>query len=253
MPAPFPDFIPQGVIPACLLPFQEDLSIDRAAYRRHLRDVGGTRGITAITTNAHASEVSSCDPEEQREVLALTMEEIGGRLPVVAGVYADGTLQAARLARAAAADGASCLLVFPPNILARGHAARPDCLADHVRAIAAATDLPLILFQYALATGLTYPLATLRELAAEVPSIRAIKDGSGDPALAERHVAALGALPRPVHVLSTHSAWLMASLVTGCQGLLSGSGSVIADLHVELFGQPPRSSTRSLPSTCTTA
>ncbi|MBL6457999.1 dihydrodipicolinate synthase family protein [Belnapia sp. T6] len=224
-----------GVIPAALLPFRDDLSIDGPAYRGHLRDLAAVRGISAITTNAHASEVASCDPEEQREVLALTMEELGDRLPVVAGIYADGTLQAVRLARAAAAGGAAGLLVFPPTVLARGNAARPDCLADHVRAIAAATDLPLILFQYPLASGLTYPLPTLLRLAEEVPSIRAIKDWSGDPVVAERHVLALSALRRPVNVLSTHSAWLFASLVTGCQGLLSGSGSVIADLQVALF------------------
>ncbi len=228
-------FEPRGVIPAALLPFHEDLSIDAASYRSHLRDLAAVRGVTAITTNAHASEVAACDPEEQRAVLAITMEEIGGRLPVVNGIYADGTFQAARLAKQAASGGAAALLVFPTNVLARGNSARPDCLADHVRHIAAATDLPLILFQYPLASGLTYPLETLVRLAEEVPSFRAIKDWSGEPALAERHVVTLQSLPRPVNVLSTHSAWLFQSLVTGAAGLLSGSGSVIADLQAALF------------------
>ncbi|MCB4821617.1 dihydrodipicolinate synthase family protein [Roseicella aerolata] len=235
MPARFPGFEPRGVIPAVLLPFQDDLSIDEASYRAHLRDVGGVRGVTAITTNAHASEVASCDPEEQDRVLEITLEELGGRLPVVNGVYADGTLQAVRLAKRAAAGGASALLVFPPGVLARGHAARPDCLADHVRHIAAAVDLPLIIFQYPAVTGLTYPLETLVQLAEEIPTFRAIKDWCNDPALAERHIQVLHGLPRPVHVLSTHSAWLFASLVTGAAGLLSGSGSVIADLQARLF------------------
>ena len=96
----FPAFDCAGVIPAALLPFHEDLSIDAASYRAHLRDLGGVRGISAITTNAHASEVASCDPAEQDAVLALTMEEVGDRIPVVAGVYSDGTLQAVRLAQA---------------------------------------------------------------------------------------------------------------------------------------------------------
>jgi len=120
-------------------------------------------------------------------------------------------------------------------VLARGNAARPDCLADHVRAIAAATDLPLIVFQYPAVTGLTYPLDTLVRLAEEVPSFRAIKDWCNDPALAEKHIEVLHGLRRPVTVLSTHSAWLFASLVTGADGLLSGSGSVIADLQARLF------------------
>jgi 4-hydroxy-tetrahydrodipicolinate synthase len=235
MATPFPTYLPHGVIPACLLPFHDDLSVDAAAYRAHIRDVGATRGITAITVNAHASEVSSCDVEEQDQILDLTLQEIGDRLPVIAGVYADGSMQAARLAKRAASGGASALLLFPPNVLSRGAQQRPENLAAHVKAVADATDLPLIIFQYAMATGLTYPLPTLLRLAEEVPTFRALKDGCADPVLHERTVVALQGLKRPVNVLSTHSAWLLGSLAAGCNGLLSGSGSVIAALHVEIY------------------
>jgi 4-hydroxy-tetrahydrodipicolinate synthase len=53
-------------------------------------------GISALTVNGHSSEVHACTFDEQREVLRLTMAEVGDRLPVVAGVYADGSLEAAR-------------------------------------------------------------------------------------------------------------------------------------------------------------
>jgi 4-hydroxy-tetrahydrodipicolinate synthase len=68
-----------------------------------------------------------------------------------------------------------------------------------------------------------------------VPTIRAIKDGCASPELHEQHIRTLRSLPKPVAVLSTHSAWLYSSLVMGCDGLLSGSGSVIAGLQAELF------------------
>ena len=113
--ARFPDWQPQGVIPAVLLPFHSDFSIDERAYRSHLRDVAAVDGISALTVNGHSSEVHACSLDEQREVLRLTMEEVGDRLPIVAGVYADGSLEAARLARQAEAGGASALLVFPPQ------------------------------------------------------------------------------------------------------------------------------------------
>jgi 4-hydroxy-tetrahydrodipicolinate synthase len=51
----------------------------------------------------------------------------------------------------------------------------------------------------------------------------------------EWHVRTLQSLPRPVNVLSTQSSWLFSSLVLGCRGLLSGSGSVIPDLQAALF------------------
>jgi 4-hydroxy-tetrahydrodipicolinate synthase len=112
---------------------------------------------------------------------------------------------------------------------------RPEMALAHFRTIADACDLPIILFQYPMAGGLGYPLDTLLRLVEEVPQIRAIKDWCNDAMLHERHVQVLQSLPRPVTVLSTHSSWLLSSLVMGCGGLLSGAGSVIADLQVALF------------------
>jgi len=226
-------YTPAGVIPAVLLPFHEDLSIDEASYRAHLRDVAAVEGVSAITTNAHASEVASCSFEEQRRVLAITMDEIGERLPVVNGVYADGSLEAARIAKMADSSGASALLVFPPGITTFGQ--RPEMAVEHFRRIADATDLPLILFQYPLAGGQGYPMATLMKILEAVPSVRAIKDWCANPQLHDRQARALQSRTPPVNVLTTHSAWLLSSLVLGCNGLLSGSGSVIAELQARLF------------------
>jgi 4-hydroxy-tetrahydrodipicolinate synthase len=228
-------FEPEGVIPACLLPFHPDLGIDEKSFRKHLRDVAGVRGLSAITVNAHATEVASCTFEEQQRVLEITMDEVGGRIPVVHGVYADGSLEAARIARAAERGGSSCLLVFPPNPLGLGSRSRPEMVMAHFKAIADASDLPLICFQYPLAGGLGYPVETLLALLDAVPAVRAIKDWCNNPAQHERQIRLLQSRARPVNVLTTHSSWLLSSLVLGCNGLLSGSGSVIADLQAKLF------------------
>ena len=228
-----PHFEPKGVIPACVLPFRDDLDIDEAAYRRHLRDVAAVAGVSAITVNAHATEVASCSFDEQRRVLDLTMDEIGRRVPIVNGVYADGSLEAARIARIAAAGGASALLVFPPNPFTLG---QTDAMVlVHFQRIADATDLPLIAFQYPLAGGQGYPLERLLRLVDAVPSVRAIKDWCNDVPRHEAHIRALQHRTRPVNVLTTHSTWLLSSLVLGCRGLLSGMGSVVADLQSALF------------------
>jgi 4-hydroxy-tetrahydrodipicolinate synthase len=231
----FKDFKPSGVIPACLLPFDTEYAIDEPGYRKHLRDVAGVAGLAAVTVNAHASEVHACTFEEQERVLDIAVEELGDRLPLVNGVYADGSHQAAVIARMAATRGASALLVFPPNSMSMGGQLKPDMALAHFRRIADASDLPIILFQYPMGSGLGYPLDTLLRLVNEVPQIKAIKDWCNDPMLHERHIWALHGLSRPINVLSTHSAWLMSSLVMGCDGLLSGAGSVIADLQVVLF------------------
>lgn len=233
--ARFKYYRPRGVIPATLLAFDEDFSINERQSRRHLSDVAATPGLNAITVNGHASEVHACSFEEQQRILAFSIEEIGDALPLINGVYADGSIEAARIARMAEATGASCLLVFPPQSMIMGGQLRPEMALAHFKMIADATDLPLILFQYPQASGLGYPFDTLIRLLDEVPSIVAIKDWSNDGALHERHIRTLQGRDRPVTVLTTHSAWLMGSLTMGCNGLLSGAGSVIPDLQVALF------------------
>ena len=227
------NYVPHGVIPAVLLPFENDLSIDETSFRKHLRDVASTEGLSAITVNAHSTEVGSCTFDEQKRVLEIAQDEIGTRLPLINGIWADGSVEAARIARMATQGGASALLVFPPGAFTLGQS--PAMALAHFRRIADATDLPLIVFQYPLASGQGYPKDTLLKMCEEVPSIRAIKDWIGNVPHHEWHVRTLQNLTRPVNVLTTHSSWLLPSLVLGCNGLLSGSGSVIADLHTRLF------------------
>jgi 4-hydroxy-tetrahydrodipicolinate synthase len=226
-------YVPHGVIPAVLLPFENDLSIDEASFRKHLRDVAAVEGLSAITINAHSTEVASCTFDEQRRVLDITQEEIGAKLPVINGIWADGSLEAAKLAKMAEQGGASALLVFPPAPFTLGQNAA--MAIAHFKTIADATDLPLIAFQYPLATGQGYPKDTLLKMVEEIPTIRAIKDWIGNVPHHEWHIDTLQNLKRPVNVLTTHSSWLFSSLVLGCNGLLSGSGSVIAHLQAKLF------------------
>ncbi len=231
----FKDFRPAGVIPATLLALNEDMSIDERQTRRHLRDCALVDGVSAVTVNGHASEVHACSFDEQRRILAASLAEVGDAVPVINGIYADGSLEAARIAAMAAQEGASALLVFPPNSMAMGGHLRPEMAIEHYRRIADATDLPIIAFQYPMASHLGYTFETLLALFDAVPTIAAIKDWSNDAMLHEKHIRTFQSLPRPVNVLTTHSSWLMASLTLGCNGLLSGAGSVIADLQVALF------------------
>src|SRR5665647_2987706 len=191
-------YVPHGVIPAVLLPFNEDLSIDEGGFRSDLADIAGTEGSSAITINAHSTEVASCTFDEQQRVLDIAQDEIGGRLPIVNGVWADGSLEAARIARMAAQGGASALLVFPPAPFTLGQS--PQMALAHFKRIADATDLPLIVFQYPLASGQGYPKDTLLKLCEEVPSIRAIKDWIGNVPHHEWHIRTLQNLDPPVNV-----------------------------------------------------
>src|SRR5262249_49157965 len=75
-------YVPQGVIPGVPLPFDNDLAIDEVSFGKPLRDVASVEGLSAITINAHSTEVASCTFDEQKRVLDIAQDEIGARLPL---------------------------------------------------------------------------------------------------------------------------------------------------------------------------
>ena len=224
----------QGCIPANLLPFTADLQIDEPAYRKHLRWLAETTGVTAIVANGHAAEVSSLSREERKRTLAIALDEMAGKAPVIAGVYSDGTQEAVELSRDARAAGAAGLLVFPPTLFMWGAQQKPDMVLRHFSVLADAVDLPLIVFEYPPASGIGYSPETLAELC-KIPSVAAVKDWSNDIVAYEKNLRALRGSGRPVAMLSSFTMSLMATFLLGADGCISGMGSVTADLQAALF------------------
>jgi 4-hydroxy-tetrahydrodipicolinate synthase len=223
-----------GVIPANLLPFKADLSLDETAYRKHLTWLANTRGVTGITVNGHAAEVSSLSRGERIRALGVAADEVGDKLPLIAGIYADGTQEAVELARDAKAEGAAGILIFPPTLFMWGAQIKPDMVLRHFATIADAVDIPIVVFQYPPASGIGYSPETLAELA-KLPSVVAVKDWSNDIVAFEQNLRALRQAGRPVAVLSSFTMSLFATFVLGADGCISGMGSVAADLQAELF------------------
>jgi 4-hydroxy-tetrahydrodipicolinate synthase len=223
-----------GVMPANVLPFRADLSIDEPAYRRHIRWLCDTPGVTGIVANGHASEVSSLTREERKRALAVALDEVAGACPVIAGVYSDGTQEAVELAKDAKGAGAAGVLVFPPTLFMWGAQVKPEMVVRHFSEIAERADLPIIVFEYPPASGIGYSPQTLARLA-EIPQVAAVKDWSNDIVALEANLRAVRAIGRPVALLSSFTMSLMASFLLGADGAISGMGSVTADLQAELF------------------
>jgi len=208
------------------------MEIDEGELRRHLSWLAAVPGVTAITQNGHAAEVSSLTREERRRTLAIALDEVGGQLPIIAGVDCDGSLEAARFAKDAKDEGASAVLVLPPVGFSLG--VRPEMAYAHFATIAEKADMPVILFQYPPSQG-GYTTDTLVMLAERIPHIVAVKDWSQDIVIFERNLRVLRALPRKVSVLTAYSTALYSTLLLGADGLLSGMGSVVPDLQAQLF------------------
>jgi len=223
-----------GCMPANLLPFTADLAVDEPAYRAHLRWLADAPGVTGIVANGHAAEVASLTRDERKRTLAIALDEVAGKVPVVAGVYCDGTLEAVDLARDARAAGASGLLVFPPTLFMWGAQQKPDMVLRHFQTLADAVDLPLIVFEYPPASGIGYSPETLAELC-KIPTVAGVKDWSNDIVSYERNLRALRATGRRVAMLSSFTMSLMATFLLGADGCISGMGSVTADRQAALF------------------
>lgn len=216
------------------MPFRADLSIDESALRRHLNwllesPIGG------VVCNGHAAEVATLTREERRRSAAVTVETVAGRVPVIAGVYADGTEEAIRLARDAGAEGVDGLLVFPSPLFSETEGPAEDMVLTHFAAIGAAADLPLVVFEYPRRSGSHYEPDLLVRLVRHVPQIVAVKEWSLDILDYEDNLTALRAAAPDVAILSSFSTSLLATLVLGADGILSGHGSLIADLQCRLF------------------
>jgi 4-hydroxy-tetrahydrodipicolinate synthase len=224
----------RGVMPANLLPFHQDLSINEKDYRRHLSWLADAPGVTAIVCNGHAAEVSSLLREERRRALAIALDEVGDRVPLIAGVYTDGTLEAIALGKDARDEGASGLLIFPPTLFSLGAQLRPEMAYDHFSRIAEAVGLPMVVFQYPPATGVGYTPEILVKLS-DIPQVAAIKEWSNDIVAFERNLKTIRETGRPVAILTAYTMSLLSTFILGADGAISGLGSVVAELQAKMF------------------
>jgi len=165
----------RGVFPALPTQFHEDLSVDIDGTMRHLEALldAGVHGIVLLGT---IGENNSLTPEEKREVLRAGVEVVRGRIPVLAGVSEFTTAAARRYAADAAEIGVDGLMVLPAMAY---RADRREAVA-HFRAVAAASPLPILCYNNPKVYGVDLTPDVFVELA-DVETIVAIKEASGDP------------------------------------------------------------------------
>jgi 4-hydroxy-tetrahydrodipicolinate synthase len=164
----------RGVFPAATTQFAPDLSIDfdatRAVQDALIKD--GVHGIVAMGT---VGENNSLEPDEKRAVLTAAVETARGRVPIITGVSEMTTARAVAYAKDAERIGASGLMVLPAMVYVPTQAE----LAAHFRAVAAATSLPIMLYNNPPAYRVSIEVETLRALA-DVPNIVCLKESAPD-------------------------------------------------------------------------
>ncbi len=175
------------LLTAMVTPFTTDGAIDLAAARKLAAQLVDVQRNDALVINGTTGESPTTTDAEKAALVAAIVDEIGDRAQVVAGVGTNDTRHTIELARQAADAGASGLLVVTP------YYSRPpqDAIAAHFRAVADATELPVMLYDIPHRAGVPIATATLIDVASH-PRIVAVKDAKGDAVASAAVIAATG-------------------------------------------------------------
>ncbi|MGW2824886.1 5-dehydro-4-deoxyglucarate dehydratase [Streptomyces sp. NPDC001443] len=173
--------VPSGPLFFPVTPYGPDGSVDLDVFRTHVRRGVGA-GAAAVFACCGTGEFHALTPEEFSACVRAAVEAVDGRVPVVAGA-GYGTALAVRYARLAQEAGADGLLAMPPYLVVAGQ----EGLLRHYRELAAATDLPVVVYQRDNAVFTPETVVAL----ARTEGIIGLKDGLGDLDLMQRVVSAV--------------------------------------------------------------
>lgn len=220
-----------GVYAATICPMTPGGAVDETALGAHLKAVCKTDGMAGLLINGHAGENFAMTRDELLAVVKVA-RQVAGPLRIVCGVNAERMGAAAQLAEDAAGAGADAVMVFPPYSWALG--ADNRVIQAHHRAVAAASGLPMFLFQGSVNAGRTaFGEAALAELL-EIDSIVGIKEGSWETAAYERTRRLVGRLRPDVGVMASGDEHLLACFAIGSAGSLVSLAAVVPELIVAL-------------------
>lgn len=222
-----------GIIPAVVVPMRADYQIDLSAFRGYLEWVVSQNPV-GLAVNVDTGEGPYLTADERFQVIQTAKEVAGGRCEIIAGVGGPGTLTAEANARAAREAGADALLVFPtPAYL--NDPLDPEIPYNYHKAIARASDLPLIVFQLGpIFGGVNYTPEALKKVL-ELPEVIGLKDASFD---AQRFLLTRDIVRQADHevtLLSGNDNFLLESFLMGAQGGLLGYAAVGVGLLVEML------------------
>jgi 4-hydroxy-tetrahydrodipicolinate synthase len=218
-----------GTIVPLVTPFASDESFDRNRMSR-LIDFILEQGADALMTTALTGEGSLLTVEETLTVWDSVFENAGRRAPVVPAIISTTTRQAVLLEKSAEARGAGLVMAVP--ILPELYAGRSyDDVYAFYADVAAATPLPIILFNYPSLTGVDFVPALVERLL-KVPTVRYIKESTGDT----RRVHALQrAFGDRISVICGAPNVALESLALGCRAWITGTMNIVPKSARQLF------------------
>ena len=217
---------PQGIITPIITPMHEDESVNLQELRVQVnRQIAcGVKGIFCLGTNG---EVYALSTEEKLEIIKTVVEETSGRVPVYAGTGCICTRDTIELSLQAKALGVDALSVVSPYYVAVSQDDLYQCFSE----IAAAVDLPIVLYNIPARTGNNIDYKTVKKLAA-FKNIVGVKDSSGNFDNTLRYIENTDSR---LSVLAGNDSLILWTLLAGGAGAIAGTANVFPEIAVKIY------------------
>ncbi|CAM3505198.1 dihydrodipicolinate synthase family protein [Isoptericola cucumis] len=219
----------RGIVPPVLTPFTADGEVDTASLDRLVRHLvdAGVHGVFVLGSTGEVAYLT----DAQRDLVVRTVvAAVDGRVPVMGGAIDLTTARVAAQARALVAAGVDAVVATAP-VYAINDA---DEIERHLRAVAAAVDVPLLAYDIPVRVHAKLGADLLVRLGTE-GVLAGVKDSSGDDVAFRRLVAANAAAGSPLALFTGHEVVVDGMLLLGADGVVPGLGNVDAAGYVRLW------------------
>jgi 4-hydroxy-tetrahydrodipicolinate synthase len=215
----------KGIFPALVTPFDERDQVDEAAYRALIRFV--LPHVNGVVPCGTTGEFSYLTLEERKQAIEICLDEIAGRMPVIAGTGAKSTRETVELTAWAKEVGVAGALVVAPYFL------KPNFneVYDHFKTVDE-VGLPIVLYNIPQCAGTHFRWWTGEGMALDFDNVIGIKDSSGDIAFLD---AMFEKVKGRVGIFVGHDEVVQPALAGGCDGAILASANLIPDVWQEIY------------------
>jgi 4-hydroxy-tetrahydrodipicolinate synthase len=215
----------QGVFPALVTPFTPGDQVDEQPYRELIRFV--LPHVNGVVPCGTTGEFSSMTIEEKKRTIEICLDEVAGRVPVLAGTGCQSTSETLALTRWAKDAGATGALVVAPYFLKPAF----NEVFDHYRQVDE-VGLPLVLYNIPQCAGTHYKWWTAEGMGLAFDHVVGMKDSSGDMPF---FMAALEKLQGVIGLFCGHDDVAGMALLAGGDGMILASANIIPDIWQEIY------------------
>ncbi len=208
----------RGAFTALVTPFKNG-AVDEEAYRAFI-EWQIEQGINGLVPCGTTGEAATLSHAEQGQVISICVDQVKGRLPVIAGAGSNNTMEAIELTRLAKKAGADAALIITPYY----NKPTPDGLVAHFKAIAAKASMPFILYNVPGRTGQNVMPKTIARVVREVPEVIGCKEATGDIKQGSELIELMG---KDFIVLSGDDFTVLPLLAVGGSGTISVTSNVM--------------------------